>query len=72
MSSAMASATLEPQSSVACMLPSTQTAGRASRGLRSNGEERDLAPSALLPIEETFTKPGCAFPQARNCLVSSA
>ncbi len=71
-SSAIASATLEPQSSVACMLPSIQTAGRISAGLRPMVTRGMSRPSALLPSEETRTSSGYASAQASSCRVSSA
>ena len=72
MSSAMASATLEPQTSDACMLPSIQTAGRASSGLRPMVSSGMSRPSAVLPIEITRAMSGYFFDHAASWGESSA
>ena len=68
----MASATLEPQTSVACMLPSIHTAGRAwsgSRPMVSSGMSR---PSALWPSDDTCATSGCCVAQDWSWAVISA
>jgi hypothetical protein len=71
-SSAIASATLEPHSSEACMLPSTHIAGRARSGwgpIVSSGMSR---PSGVLPIIVTRTSFGWRLAQSRTCCMSCA
>jgi hypothetical protein len=65
MSSAMASATLEPHTSLACMLPSIHTAGPPRSGWRPMVSSGMSRPSALRPRSPGGPGPGAARPRRR-------
>ncbi len=71
-SSAIESATDDPASSDACMLPSTQTAGRTSSGFGPIVKSQMSRPSSVFASDSRRTTSGCASAQALTWAVSSS
>jgi hypothetical protein len=70
--SAIARATEEPATSLACMFPSTHTAGRITSGSAPTISIHSSRPSRLWPIERSETNAGKAVAQARSWAVIAA